>query len=91
MVMRTHETVELHLHGDAAHEHRLRSGIVALAFCLDGGQHHECAVAREDVGYQAVVVVCAVSMTGWCSAGLAVSGWITHPLDWTMRAESDPW
>jgi hypothetical protein len=54
----TYEPVEFHLHGNTRHGDGFRVGVVALAFCLDGGEHHESSVASENISDEAVMRVC---------------------------------
>jgi hypothetical protein len=54
----TYHAVEFHFYGYAGDGHGFGVGVVAVLFGLDGGEHHEGAVAGEEVGDEAVVSVC---------------------------------
>lgn len=54
----TYQAIEFHLDGYAGDGHGFGVGVVAVLLGLDGGQHHEGAVAGEDVSNETVVGVC---------------------------------
>ena len=53
-----YEAIELHPHGYTSHSNGFWLLICALALRLDGRKHHEGAIAREDIRYQAIMCVC---------------------------------
>lgn len=53
----THQCFEFGLHGDTGYGDGFRAGIITLAICLDGRQHHERAVAGQDIGNEPVVCI----------------------------------